>query len=77
MKDPMDCTYPQERLCPHECCEGCIRKKSVTRLRVTRRELEDAQAEDEAFQRLTQICDQLGVCQSLADPCPNCPRFPV
>lgn len=77
MRYPQDCTYPQEALCAHECCEGCIRKKSVTRARVTRRELEDAQAEDEAFQRVTRTCQELGVCQYRQPPCPTCPRFPL
>jgi len=54
--------------CGHESCEGCVKQLS-------RKELEDAQAEDEAFAMIPKTCDQLGVCQSRNPPCQNCPRL--
>ena len=89
MKDPHDCTYPQENLCAHECCEGCRKKQNATGWRKrqiesrARREYEDALAEDEAFalaqkhdqERLMLSCEYLGVCMDRPNHCPNCPSL--
>ena len=69
MKDPMDCTYPHTKLCAHDCVESCLLRNSVTMARMTKKELEDAQAEDEAFRR---TCDELGLCQKRNPRCAGC-----
>jgi len=51
MRTPTDCTYPSEHLCLHECCEGCVKKTTYAH-GWRKRQIEDAKAEQEEFERI-------------------------
>ena len=45
MKDPQDCTYPQEALCLHDCKQGCQKRSGWRKVQID-------DAEDEAWREL-------------------------
>lgn len=72
MRDQTDCIYPQEKLCLRDCEGGCRARKTTWR----KRQIEDQEAEDEAFARIPQQtyeCKHLGICMDRPEHCPDCP----
>ena len=45
MKDPQDCTYPQEALCLHDCKHGCQKRSGWRKVQID-------DAEEEAWKEL-------------------------
>jgi hypothetical protein len=45
MKDPQDCTYPQEALCLHECKQACQKRSGWRKVQID-------DAEEEAWREL-------------------------
>ena len=75
MRDQTDCHYPYVNLCLRECEAGCRVRKTTWRKR-TIREIEDQEAEDEAFRRIPVSaldCKHLGVRMDRPEHCLDCP----
>lgn len=71
MRDQTDCHFPYVNLCLRECESGCKARKTVWR----KREIEDQEAEDEAFRRIPTTpwdCKYLGVCMDRPEHCLDC-----